>query len=218
MLLTGPGGTGKTHVVKAVQELLSHYGLAHKIHFLAPTGSAAAIINGMTIHKGLGIQVKSNNKGKGNCFPGDSSEDLTVLISVKNQTLLCDEWKDVEMVVLDEASLLCEELLCEADYSFCFAKQTPEEWFGGINIIFSGDFYQYPPVGGTPLYTPISAYSAQNDRQILKRLGCLAWKTVDTVITLTEQKHMEGDMEYANAVNRLWTRTCNYDDVDLFNS
>ena len=218
MLLTGPGGTGKTHVVKAVQELLSHCGLAHKICFLAPTGSAAAIINGMTIHKGLGIQIKSNNKGKGNRHSGDNSEDLTVLISVKNQTVLRDEWKDVEMVVLDEASLLCEELLCEADHSFRFAKETPHEWFGGISITFSGDFFQYPPVGGSPLYTPISAYSGQSDKEILKRLGRLAWKTVDTVVTLTEQKRMEGDKEYGDAVNRLRTRTCNYDDVDLFNS
>ena len=28
--------------------------------------------------------------------------------------------------------------------------------FGGINILFFGDFVQYPPVGGTPLYIPIS--------------------------------------------------------------
>jgi predicted ATPase len=66
MLMTGPGGTGKTHVVKAVQQVMSHYGAAHQIHFLAPTGSAASLINGMTIHKGLGIKIKSKEKGKGN--------------------------------------------------------------------------------------------------------------------------------------------------------
>ena len=67
MLMTGPGGTGKTHVVKAVQVLMHHYGCGHLIRFLAPTGSATSLINGMTIHKALNIQIRSNdNKGKRN--------------------------------------------------------------------------------------------------------------------------------------------------------
>ncbi|KAG2336236.1 hypothetical protein BDR05DRAFT_896975, partial [Suillus weaverae] len=55
MLMTGPGGTGKTHIVKAVQSVMQHYGCTHLIRFLAPTGSAAALIEGMTVHKGLGL-------------------------------------------------------------------------------------------------------------------------------------------------------------------
>ena len=57
MLMTGPGGTGKTWVVKAVCSIMQHYNCGHKIQFLTPTGSAAALINGMTVHKGLGIKV-----------------------------------------------------------------------------------------------------------------------------------------------------------------
>ena len=66
MLMTGPGGTGKTHIVKAVQKVMNYYGYVHKIRFLAPTSSAALLINRMTIHKGLGIKVKSKEKGEGN--------------------------------------------------------------------------------------------------------------------------------------------------------
>jgi len=46
MFMTGPG-TGKTHVVKAVQKVMEYYGVAHNIRFLAPTGSAATLIDGM---------------------------------------------------------------------------------------------------------------------------------------------------------------------------
>jgi hypothetical protein len=88
MLMTGLGGTGKTHVIKAVQSVMQHYGCTHIIRFLAPTGSAAALIDGMTVHKGLGIKIKSNNKGKGNRNPGNSSEDYFVLISIQNCTQL----------------------------------------------------------------------------------------------------------------------------------
>jgi chromosomal replication initiation ATPase DnaA len=66
LLLTGPGGTGKTHVVKGLREVMAAYGCEHKIWFFAPTGSAAALIDGMTIHKGLGIKINAKNKGKGN--------------------------------------------------------------------------------------------------------------------------------------------------------
>ena len=100
MLMTRPGGTGKTPVVKAVQKVMDHYGCAHKIRFLAPTGSAAALIDGMTIHKGLGIKIKSKEKGKGNCKPGIDIEDYTVIISIQNCTKLHDEWRDVVVLLV----------------------------------------------------------------------------------------------------------------------
>ncbi|KAH7909516.1 hypothetical protein BJ138DRAFT_977510, partial [Hygrophoropsis aurantiaca] len=55
MLLTGPGGTGKSHVVGALHALMSRYGKGHLLRFLAPTGSAAANIDGMTVHKAFGL-------------------------------------------------------------------------------------------------------------------------------------------------------------------
>ncbi|KZT29854.1 hypothetical protein NEOLEDRAFT_1050544, partial [Neolentinus lepideus HHB14362 ss-1] len=60
MLLTGPGGTGKSHVVKALHEVMAAYGCQHQIRFAAPTGSAATLIDGMTIHKAFGINIRAN--------------------------------------------------------------------------------------------------------------------------------------------------------------
>jgi hypothetical protein len=44
MLMSGPGGVGKTYVVRAVQKVMELYGAAHKIKFTAPLGSCAALI------------------------------------------------------------------------------------------------------------------------------------------------------------------------------
>ena len=181
MFMTGPGRTGKTHVVRAVKTVMDHYNCAHLIRFLAPTGSAANLINGMTIHKGLGIKIQSHRKGKGNREPGENKEDLSVLISVKNRTQLRDEWKNVEFLLVDESSLLSLQLIAQIDHALRFAKERPDVWFGGVALIFAGDLYQYPPVGGSPLYMPISTYARQTNDKIQKRLGRLAWKTVNTV-------------------------------------
>ncbi|KAJ3824623.1 hypothetical protein F5880DRAFT_1460339, partial [Lentinula raphanica] len=62
MFLTGPGGTGKTHVVRAVQKVMDVYGLAHGYRSLAPTANAASLINGTTLHSGCNIKIRSKSK------------------------------------------------------------------------------------------------------------------------------------------------------------
>ena len=106
-------------------------------------------------------------------------------------------------MLIDEVSLLSCEINAEIDVALRFAKEKPDEWYGGIIVIFAGDLYQYPPVCGTPLYNPIAAYSNQTNDEIIKRLGQFSWKTINLVITFTEQEHMKGDHEYAEVVTRL---------------
>lgn len=173
MLLTGPGGTGKSHVVKAVQKLMEHYNAGHTIRFLAPTGTTASLIDGMTVHKGLGIKVKSSDKRKGNRKLGTNHEYYSVVITTQNKTKLRDEWRLVEIVMIDECSLLSAELLSEIDAALCFVKEVPDEWFGGITIIFAGDFFQFTPVCATPLYNPISQHAKSSDSELAKRIGHL---------------------------------------------
>lgn len=218
MLMTGPGGTGKTHVVKAVRAVMEYYGYGHIIRFLAPTGSAAALIDGMTIHKGVGIKIRASNKGKGNRALGESMQDYSVIVSNHSKSELREEWKNVAFLLVDEASLLGLQLLAQLDHALRVAKERPDLWFGGIALILSGDFFQYPPVGGSALYTPISRYAGQTDEEVQKRLGRLAWKTVNTVVTLSEQQRMKTDSAYGEAVSRLRVRQCTYADLELFNS
>ncbi|PBK58945.1 hypothetical protein ARMSODRAFT_848543, partial [Armillaria solidipes] len=56
MFLTGPGGTRKTHVIKALCDVMDAFGYGHAVRFIAPTGSAAAPNDGLTVHKAFGIK------------------------------------------------------------------------------------------------------------------------------------------------------------------
>jgi PIF1-like helicase len=217
LLLSGPGGTGKTHVVRAIQQVMDAYGYQHKIRFLAPSGSAASLIDGMTVHKGLSIKVKKPGKNKENCISGDANKDYTVLVSIPDRKKVREEFKNVIVVMCDEASLLSTQLAAEMDHAMRYALDN-NEYFGGVIVIFAGDFYQYPPVFGSPLYTPIKNTAKATDQELLKHLGRLCWKSVTEVIILEEQERMKDDPDYAQAVLNLRKRTCTVSDIELFNS
>ncbi len=110
-------------------------------------------------------------------------------------------------------------MLSDIDQALRYAKERLHEWFGGLIVIFSGDFYQFPPVSGSPLYQPVSQHSLScSSKELQKRLGRLAWRSLTDVVELTEQQRMKDDPVYAQAVLHLRERVCNTDDVDLFNS
>ena len=115
----------------------------------------------MTIHKGLSIKVKKPGRNKESCISGDANEDYTVLVSILDYKRVQEEFKNVIEVMCDEASLLSTQLAAEMDHAMRYAK----EYFGGVIVIFAGDFYQYPPVFGSPLYTPIKKSFLKNKRE-----------------------------------------------------
>jgi hypothetical protein len=141
MLMTGPGGTGKTYVVNAFHELMAEYNCAHQIRYLAPTGNTAVNLpSGQTIHKGIGLTIVA-----------DGRHPIHVELSLEKQMELRSEWKGVKFLFVDEVSLIGAALLSELDAALRVACDSKRP-FGGINIIFAGDFYQLPPVKATPLY------------------------------------------------------------------
>lgn len=95
-----------------------------------------------------------------------------------------------------------------------------DNYFGGVNIICLGDIYQYMPVQDRALWTPIKSTLTAcrcKPKELGKRFSQLAWKSFDKVVMLHEQKHMEGEPEYAEAVLRLRECKCLPRDVELFN-
>lgn len=218
LLMTGPGGTGKSHSIKALKCFMMLYDSGHRLRLLAPTGSAASLIGGMTCHKGLALKIKQKSD-RGKKVQRTTMDELyEVGDSVQKKAAIRRSWQNVDVVLIDEVSLLSLINLADIDHALRMAKEKPNEWFGGIIVIFSGDFCQYPPVAGNALYSCMRSNRELNDRELKRRLGRLAWKTLNAVVEFEEQFRMKDDPGYAMAAVRLRERRCTKADLALFNS
>jgi len=131
VFITGPGGTGKSTIIKY---LANEWTTMRTIGITAMTGAAAVLINGQTLHSYLGIGL-----GK------DSVDDL--VRKIMNRSKIKKNWNDLDILVVDEISMLSDELLIKLNE---VAKQirTNEKPFGGIQLVFAGDFLQLPCIKG----------------------------------------------------------------------
>lgn len=133
IFITGPGGTGKTALIKYIQKDASRKG--YNIQVCALTGCAAVLLEckAKTLHSWAGIGL------------GNGTIEQIVTKITKNR-FLKKNWKDTDILVVDEVSMMSQKLFDLLD-AIGKAIRKNNRPFGGIQLIFSGDFYQLPPVG-----------------------------------------------------------------------
>eukprot|EP01039_Chlorochromonas_danica_P001244 gene1245-1356_t len=133
VFFTGAAGTGKSHLLKILQDLFSAMDKGEKICFTAPTGVAACNISGLTLHSWSGIGLGS-----------DSIEQLIGQV-MRNRPAVT-RWLETEILVIDEISMLSGELLDKLDILGRRVRNSLSP-FGGLQVVLCGDFFQLPPVG-----------------------------------------------------------------------
>ena len=131
VFLTGSAGAGKTYVLNQYITYLKQHGVP--VAITASTGIAATHMNGQTIHSWAGIGIK------------DYVSDR-YLTSLRDKKYFRDKMDKVKVLIIDEISMLHRNQLDAVDYVLKFFKQNDEP-FGGVQVIFSGDFFQLPPIG-----------------------------------------------------------------------
>lgn len=133
IFITGPGGSGKSELIKKISQ---HACACFKsIQVTALTGCAAVLLNckAVTLHSWSGI-------GLGN----GTIEDL--IKKVKSNVFAKGRWKNTSVLIVDEVSMLSLKLFDTLN-QIGKSIRGNNKAFGGIQIIFSGDFFQLPPVG-----------------------------------------------------------------------
>ncbi len=140
----------------------------------ALTGCAATLINAQTIHSYLCLGI---------------SNESAVKIYDKNRMKL-QKLKNLNAIIIDEISMMNGNLLCTINELFMIARDNKKP-FGGVQIIFVGDFFQLPPVDGM--------YCFQDD----------IWNTLNlNIIILNELMRQKDDSEFQTILNEIRSGMC----------
>ena len=83
--------------------------------------------------------------------------------------------------------MVSTEMLLTIDARMRLATGTPDEPFGNKHVLLCGDFFQLPPVFGTPLYRALDASTRANASDMDRRAAAL-WGTFDVFVEFTAQR------------------------------
>jgi ATP-dependent DNA helicase PIF1 len=158
MILHGPAGTGKSYAINGLIKSLRQYKDEDTdcVYVVAPTGQAANNIGGTTIHYSFGLGLVHTDMKYANVIPNyDFFEDKERKGLELKYHLLISEYvkkasfrdKNLEYLFIDEISMVGGTILIILDA--ILRNRIPggsAKPMGGIQCIFSGDFYQLPPV------------------------------------------------------------------------
>ena len=132
IFVTGPGGTGKT---KLVQYLVEYSRASNRnVPVCAMTGCAAVLLGckARTIHSWSGIKLAKGPK------------DRIISDVLKNRNSV-REWREAKCLILDEVSMLSQKIL-EILEELGRRTRKNSNVFGGLQVVFLGDFFQLPPI------------------------------------------------------------------------
>ncbi|UFH33524.1 helix-turn-helix domain-containing protein [Chryseobacterium sp. C-71] len=140
VFLTGKAGTGKTTFLN---EFVKKTRKKHIV--VAPTGIAAINAGGVTIHSMFGLPLRTflptTDRIDGSL--GNNIADLQQHFKYRKDKLKL--LREVEVLIIDEVSMLRADVLDMMDFSLRFIRRNNQR-FGGVQMLFIGDLYQLPPV------------------------------------------------------------------------
>ncbi len=166
--LTGQAGSGKSYVLREYVDYLKKHGVKYAV--TASTGIASTHISGSTIHSWSGIGIKDKL----------TKFDLDALEEKQN---LHKRWTETQVLIIDEVSMLHANFL---DMLNAVAKHIRRDArpFGGMQVIFSGDFFQLPPVVRSENHVPgAKVYAFLSN----------AWVEAKPVICYLTEQHRQDD-------------------------
>lgn len=175
VFLTGQAGSGKTHVlreyIKHLKDLNASFGVT------ASTGIAATHMEGITIHSwsGMGIRDKLTRSD---------------ILEIADKSHVKKKIKDASVLILDEVSMLHHYRIDMID-AIVREVKSKDEPFGGMQVVFCGDFFQLPPVSRSGERESFFAYHSDS------------WKNLNPKVCYLSEQHRQNDLEYLEILNSI---------------
>ena len=139
MFITGGAGTGKSYLINTVVQWIRLFACTHAgldpVLVCGPTGMSARNIQGRTLHSVFKLPVQHGREPE---YKELSNQSLQKLRSL---------YRSVHTILIDEISMVSSNTLTYVHRRLCTLKESTE-FFGGLNIIVIGDFFQLKPVRG----------------------------------------------------------------------
>ncbi len=173
--LTGAAGSGKTYLLNRYINFLRKKDIG--VGITASTGIAATHLGGLTIHSWAGIGIARKL----------SDEDIRGIAANKR---VAKRFAKTKVLIIDEISML------DADRLFLVervARAARGSWlpFGGMQVIFCGDFFQLPPVSKAG--EPPSQYAYHS----------AAWKELNPGVCYLSEQFRQGDQDFLKVLNAI---------------
>ena len=133
----GCAGTGKSHVLTTLVTYMRDV-LQLNVAITAPTGVAAWLVDGTTVHHAFGLDHEL--------------ETRVDACSVREAEL-----SNLDVLIIDECSMMTDQLFLKV-HNLCWSvarHQNLAKRFGGKHVIMFGDVAQLPPVGTTLFITAL---------------------------------------------------------------
>jgi ATP-dependent exoDNAse (exonuclease V) alpha subunit len=215
VFLTGSAGSGKTFVLNQYVDYLKvKYA---PIAVTASTGIAATHIHGITVHSWSGIQIALNL----------TENEITNLI----EKPYLQKNFEAKVLIIDEISMLGAQRLDLID-RVCKAFKRNQLPFGGMQVVFCGDFFQLPPVSkdeenpaqfaykassweeAKPIVCYLGGQYRQKDKKFLQILNDIRKDNVGEIVVSGIRSRLNAPIENNSTATKLFTRN---EEIDTIN-
>ena len=192
VFLTGEPGSGKTHTINEYVNYLRDRDV--EVAITASTGIAATHIGGMTIHSWSGIGIKRKF-------------DKYDLDKIASNEYVSKRIRRAKVLVIDEISMLSAGTLSMVE-AVCREVKQNNEAFGGLQVIFVGDFFQLPPVVRTE-EEKLQAKLLENKNESIFACDSMAWKKAQLITCYITEQYRQDDTDFLEILSAIRANTFN---------
>jgi len=198
---TGPAGTGKSFLIRHIYDVFPK----RTTQICSMTGVSTVLLNNLiqhskakTLHSWSGIGLCQTSKDR-------------IFKRIMRNTRCLKRWQTTQLLIVDEVSMMSRYIfeLLEEFARYIRRNDLP---FGGLQIVFTGDMFQLPPVAcsGTE---DTGAFCFESPRW-----NVVFGENYGTLISLTRVFRQEGDEEYRNVLNEVRLGQCSEESWKLLKS